>query len=433
MAGDVTVGRARRPLLRAWRPDVPGVAEVFHAYFPDHAYPMHTHDTWALLIVDTGMVRYDLDRHEHGALRDLVTLLPPHVPHDGRSVTETGFRKRVLYLDEDALEATRIGSAVDHPGWSDPVLRSQVHHLHRALGHPGDAFEAESRLALVRERLSAHLAATEPPGVRRDRTLAHRMRAMIDDRTVPGLTLAEAATDLGASETHLVRAFTREHGIAPHSTSPAVGSTTPGACSCPAAPPPRPRSRSASTTRHTSPGTSPGCSVPRPVRSRLRRRVGDPYPRSMTEVELREVTPEVLDELRAHVVLPPEQVRYVGTVDGALDEAAQVPEAHPWFRGVYADGRPVGFVMLGWDVEPVDGLIGPWFLWKLMVSPAVQGQGVGRAIVDRVVEIVREHDGTELFTSYTEGPGDPSGFYAALGFEPTGRRHGDEMLVARPV
>ena len=55
--------------IRAWRPDVPGVAEVLHAYFPQHAYPRHTHDTWTLLIVDTGVVAFELEHHEHGALR----------------------------------------------------------------------------------------------------------------------------------------------------------------------------------------------------------------------------------------------------------------------------------------------------------------------------------------------------------------------------
>ena len=192
------------------------MAEVLHAHFPDHAYPLHTHDTWALLIIDTGVVRYDLDRHEHGALGSLVTLLPPHVPHDGRSVDAVGFRKRVVYLDEPMLDAARIGSAVDHPGWADPGLRRQVDRLHEALAHPGDTFEAESRLALVRERLASHLAATDPPAVRRDPSLARRLRAMIDDRVTTGIALAEAATALGASESHLVRTFTREHGIAPH-------------------------------------------------------------------------------------------------------------------------------------------------------------------------------------------------------------------------
>jgi AraC-like DNA-binding protein len=216
MAGDA----ARRPRISAWRPEVPGVAEVLHAYFPAHAYPMHTHDTWTLLVIDTGLVRYDLDRHEYGALRDLVTLLPPHVPHDGRSVTEAGFRKRVVYLDANALDAGRIGNAVDHPGWADPVLRDRIHRLHGALEHPGDAFEAESRLALVRERLAAHLADAPAPDVRRDRaadpSLADGLRDLLDERVTAGVTLAEAATLLGASETHLIRAFTRAHGIAPH-------------------------------------------------------------------------------------------------------------------------------------------------------------------------------------------------------------------------
>jgi AraC-like DNA-binding protein len=217
MAGDRAADSARRPRLRAWRPEVPGVSEVLHAHFPEHAYPLHTHDTWALLIVDTGVVRYDLDRHEHGALRSLVTLLPPHVPHDGRSVHRDGFRKRVVYLDEAVLDASRIGSAVDHPGWNDPALRRQVDLLHAALAHPGESLEAESRLAFVRERLTHHLAATEPTAVRRrDPTLALRFRTMLDDRITAGLTLADAAAELNVSETHLVRAFKNEHGIAPH-------------------------------------------------------------------------------------------------------------------------------------------------------------------------------------------------------------------------
>ena len=54
------------------------------------------------------------------------------------------------------------------------------------------------------------------------------------------------------------------------------------------------------------------------------------------EIELREVTSEVLDDLRAQVVLPPHQADWVGgSVDDALLEAAELPEGHPWPRGVY--------------------------------------------------------------------------------------------------
>ncbi|HSK60888.1 MAG TPA: AraC family ligand binding domain-containing protein, partial [Actinomycetospora sp.] len=100
--------RGPREEVRAWRPAVPGITEVFHARFTEHAYPPHTHDAWTLLIVDAGAVRYDLDRHEHGALPTSVTLLPPHVAHDGRSARPGGFRKRVVYLDDTALGTQKL-------------------------------------------------------------------------------------------------------------------------------------------------------------------------------------------------------------------------------------------------------------------------------------------------------------------------------------
>ena len=76
---------------------------------------MHVHEAWTLLIVDDGAVRYDLDRHEHGTPHDTVSLLPPHVPHNGSPATPHGFRKRVLYLDGTHISDELIGAAVDQP------------------------------------------------------------------------------------------------------------------------------------------------------------------------------------------------------------------------------------------------------------------------------------------------------------------------------
>lgn len=201
--------------VTAWRPAVPGVAEVFHARFTDHAYPAHTHDTWTLLLVDTGAVRYQLDGHEHRALPELVTLLPPHVPHDGRAATPYGFRKRVVYLDDAVLASGLADAAVDRPAFADPLLRRRVDQLHGALRRPGEELEAESRLALIGARLREHLRRTAPPG-RTEPGLAGRLRELLDSRIATGVTLDEAAELLGAHPTHLVRVFTREVGLPPH-------------------------------------------------------------------------------------------------------------------------------------------------------------------------------------------------------------------------
>lgn len=201
--------------IRAWRPAVAGVAEVFHAHFTDHVYPMHTHDSWTLLIVDTGMVSYDLERHAHLAVDEVVTLLPPHVSHNGRSVTSHGFQKRVLYLDMSQLEEQLIGRAVDAPVIADPVLRGAIHRLHQALAHPGDEFAGESWLALVGEHLRDHLRvpATEPV---KTSQLAHQLRDLLNACYIAGISLADASAALHAHPAHLVRAFSKEFGIAPH-------------------------------------------------------------------------------------------------------------------------------------------------------------------------------------------------------------------------
>ncbi|MCP5035203.1 MAG: hypothetical protein GY939_25675 [Actinomycetia bacterium] len=48
--------------VTAWQPAVDGIVEVFHAHIIDWNYPSHSHDTWAVLIVDHGAIDYSLDK-----------------------------------------------------------------------------------------------------------------------------------------------------------------------------------------------------------------------------------------------------------------------------------------------------------------------------------------------------------------------------------
>ncbi|WP_407547792.1 AraC family transcriptional regulator [Streptomyces sp. Pv4-95] len=207
-----------RTSINAWRPPVTGIAEVFHAHFTDHAYPAHTHDTWDLMILDDGSVDFALDRRRHEATGNTgVLLLPPGVPHDGRTVTASGFRKRNLYLNDSVLPQHLAGRAVDTPVLSDGLLRCRIDQLHTVLAQAEDRFEAESRLSFIRERLHVHLAALRPraPGREANR-LAAELRQLLDSRIHPGLSLHEAAATLHAHPTHLIRCFKQTYGLPPH-------------------------------------------------------------------------------------------------------------------------------------------------------------------------------------------------------------------------
>jgi hemoglobin len=124
--------------------------------------------------------------------------------------------------------------------------------------------------------------------------------------------------------------------------------------------------------------------------------------------------------------------RFVSSVTDSIEEAVEWARAKPWYRAVYAGDEPIGFVMLSWDVEPQPpDIIGPWFLWKLIVDARHQGRGHGREIVRMVCDIVRSEGGTELLTSHVPGEGSPAGFYARLGFVPTGDLDPDGEVILR--
>lgn len=212
------VGSGSRPTerVRTWHPRVPHVEEVLHATFSAHAYPAHTHDTWTLLLIDAGTVRYDLDRSERIADASTLSILPPDVPHDGRSARDdAGFRKRVLYLDAEWLPPALRGAAADRP-LAAPAAARAARSAHAALARPGGELAAESALLVLRERLFDDLGRVEPGRIVSDDPLARRLRRLLDDRLAETFTLAEAGSILNAHPGHLVRAFSRAYGIAPH-------------------------------------------------------------------------------------------------------------------------------------------------------------------------------------------------------------------------
>jgi AraC-like DNA-binding protein len=207
--------------VRAWQPGVPLVREVLHATFDHHAYPAHTHDAWTVLLIDEGTVAYELDRAPHHAPPASISLLPPHVPHDGRSAVDgTPFRKRVLYLEESWLPPGTADAAAATPLIRDERAFAALTAAHAALRSPGDALAAECSILSLGTVVQQRLRTPGSPVIRRspaaDAPLANRLRGLLDDRFTETVTMAEAGRMLGAHPSHLVRVFSQNYGIPPH-------------------------------------------------------------------------------------------------------------------------------------------------------------------------------------------------------------------------
>lgn len=124
----------------------------------------------------------------------------------------------------------------------------------------------------------------------------------------------------------------------------------------------------------------------------------------------------------------PSQEQYVSSVTDSLREAAEHPDANPLYWAVYADDRPVGFVMIADEVDNPDYI--PHYLWKLLIDERYQRQGFGTATLDLIVEFFRGRPGVEaLNTSAGEGEDSPLAFYERYGFQRTGEIRFDEVLL----
>ena len=100
-----------------------------------------------------------------------------------------------------------------------------------------------------------------------------------------------------------------------------------------------------------------------------------------------------------------------------------------WFRAIYADDTPVGFLMLYKDtVKP------EYFLWRMMIDERYQRMGFGYKAMDLLIKYVKDlPNATELLTSCVPGDGSPEDFYNKLGFTRTGEMDGIEVIMRLPL
>jgi diamine N-acetyltransferase len=149
-------------------------------------------------------------------------------------------------------------------------------------------------------------------------------------------------------------------------------------------------------------------------------------------VSLREITAEtVIPVIRLAVA--ESQKRLVAPNAVSLAQALFAPEA--WYRAIYVGEALAGFVMLEDESlrspPPENPKVG---VWRLMIDARFQGQGVGRAAVQQVIDHVRAKGVfAALELSFVPGPGSPEAFYLGLGFRHTGRVDEGEVVLALPL
>ncbi len=142
----------------------------------------------------------------------------------------------------------------------------------------------------------------------------------------------------------------------------------------------------------------------------------------MTEITLQEIT---ADTLRPILKLNVHKAQEAFVAPNAVSIAQAHFNKYAWFRGIYADDEPVGFVMM--EIIPEEGT---YYVWRYMIAGEHQRKGYGKAAMERVIDyIIKTHDAEKMILSHVEGNDEAGALYESMGFEYTGEIDDGEVIM----
>ena len=133
------------------------------------------------------------------------------------------------------------------------------------------------------------------------------------------------------------------------------------------------------------------------------------------------------------------QKNFVAANEISIIEAytAITGNGHAFPFGIYDGEKPVGFLMIGFDVDDYwtdapEIAKGKYNLWRLMIDERYQGRGYGREAVRLALDFVRTWpcgSADYCWLSYEPENGVASELYRSFGFAETGEYDGEELIA----
>lgn len=133
------------------------------------------------------------------------------------------------------------------------------------------------------------------------------------------------------------------------------------------------------------------------------------------------------------------QKNYVAANDISIIEAytAIAGNGYAFPFGIYDDEKPVGFLMIGFDVDDYwtdapEIAKGNYNLWRLMIDQAWQNRGYGKKAVQLALDFIKSMPcgkAEYCWLSYEPENEAARQLYHSFGFAETGEMDGDERIA----
>jgi AraC-like DNA-binding protein len=199
---------------------------LLRATFVDYTFKRHTHDYFAIGMIEAGLQKFDYQRNTFFTPPQGIIVINPGEPHTGEAASVAGFKYRALYPDADAMRS--IASEVTDsqqtiPFFTMPVIHNSslydlIRQLHIALEEPVNSLQTQSQYLMVMASLILQHADRKLSAypIRPERNEVTRLRRYIETYYAEAITLDMLADLVHWNKYYLLRVFRATVGLPPH-------------------------------------------------------------------------------------------------------------------------------------------------------------------------------------------------------------------------
>ena len=200
--------------------------EMLRATYVTHAFSLHTHEGYAIGVIESGGEVFSERWAAHAAVAGSIVIIHPGEVHTGHAGVPEGWSYRMLYPGSALIQkaATEVQESFQGiPFFANPViydveLANQLRRMHRALEISESPLEGESRFLWTLAQLITRHASDRPfpTPIKQEHLAVQQTQTFLKTHYAETISLEQLAQQVNLKPLRLLRVFQRELGLPPH-------------------------------------------------------------------------------------------------------------------------------------------------------------------------------------------------------------------------
>ncbi len=199
--------------------------ELLRATYIDHTFSRHTHEGYAIGVIEAGIEGFRYQGSNHIAPPSSVVVVHPGEVHTGHAVTKSGWTYRMFYPETHLLQkaASELADCSQPLPYfpaiiQDLQLAAQLRYLHLCLENSASQLEKESLLIWTFAQLISKYAQAPPPtkSISPEASAVICIQEYLQASYTKNISLEQLSNLVNLKPLRLLRVFRKTLGLPPH-------------------------------------------------------------------------------------------------------------------------------------------------------------------------------------------------------------------------